>query len=162
MNHGRVMVLRKSTGTLAPLTSTLPRSVAPIAEGAGRIPIQREALCRLLQNGQAPCCRSSAILDMSGVSNVVAEGDRGVLIRLPRRQDREQRPSSNGLRNRQAPLVAHATEPIPWALGDLRPLRLSGLESGFRQTCSCVNCLLHACYLYLGHRNTVRREPPAI
>ena len=52
--------------------------------------------------------------------------ERGGLIRLPRRQ----RPSSNWLRNRQAPLVAHATEPIRDALGDLRPLRLSVVESG--------------------------------
>ena len=63
--------------------------------------------------------------------------ERGGLIRLPRRQ----RPSSNGLRNRQAPLVAHATEPIRDALGDLRPLRLSVVESGSADL-QLFNCLL--------------------
>ena len=83
--------------------------------------------------------------------------ERGGLIRLPRRQ----RPSSNGLRNRQAPLVAHATEPIRDALGDLRPLRLSVVESGSADL-QLFNCLLRReifkqllCYHYLGHRNTV-------
>ena len=75
--------------------------------------------------------------------------ERGGLIRLPRRQ----RPSSNGLRNRQAPLVAHATEPIRDALGDLRPLRLSVVESGSADL-QLFNCLLRR-YHYLGHRNTV-------
>ena len=75
--------------------------------------------------------------------------ERGGLIQLPRRQ----RPSSNGLRNRQAPLVAHATEPIRDALGDLRPLTLSVVESGSADL-QLFNCLLRR-YHYLGHRNTV-------
>ena len=73
--------------------------------------------------------------------------ERGGLIRLPRRQ----RPSSNGLV--KAPLVAHATEPIRDALGDLRPLRLSVVESGSADL-QLFNCLLRR-YHYLGHRNTV-------
>jgi hypothetical protein len=70
-------------------------------------------------------------------------------IRLPPRQ----RPSSNGLRNRRVPLVAHGTEPIRCGLGDLRPLSVSVIEP-----CSgklpLFNCLLNR-YHYLGHRNTV-------
>ena len=40
------------------------------------------------------------------------------------------RPSSNGFRNRNPPLVAHATESIRCALRDLRPLAVSIVEPG--------------------------------
>ena len=49
--------------------------------------------------------------------------------------------------------MAHATEPIRDALGDLRPLRLSVVESGSADL-QLFNCLLRR-YHYLGHRNTV-------
>ena len=45
-------------------------------------------------------------------------------IRLPKRR----RKSTNGLRNRNAPLVAHATAPIRGALRQLRPLALSVVD----------------------------------
>jgi hypothetical protein len=75
--------------------------------------------------------------------------ERADLIQLPKRRG----PSSNGLRNRNAPLVAHATEPIRCALPDLRPLTVSVVEPG-SQELGLFNCLLGR-YHYLGHRNTV-------
>ena len=75
--------------------------------------------------------------------------ERGGLIQLPKRR----RPSSNELRNRHAPLVAHATEPIRGALRDLRPLRLSVVEPDSGDLGLFNSLLSH--YHYLGHRNTV-------
>jgi len=70
-------------------------------------------------------------------------------IRLPPRQ----RPSSNGLRNRRVPLVAHTTEPIRCPLHELRPLAVSVVEPRSADL-RLFNCLLSR-YHYLGHRNTV-------
>jgi len=70
-------------------------------------------------------------------------------IRLPQRR----RKSTNGLRNRNAPLVAHATAPICCALRELRPLAVSIVEPG-SEDLRLFNCLLSG-YHYLGHRNTV-------
>ena len=70
-------------------------------------------------------------------------------IRLPKRR----RKSTNGLRNRNAPLVAHATAPIRGALRQLRPLALSVVNSSSKDL-RLFNCLLSR-YHYLGHRNTV-------
>lgn len=70
-------------------------------------------------------------------------------IQLPKRRS----PSSNGFRNRNPPLVAHATESIRCALRDLRPLAVSVVEPG-TEALRLFNCLLHR-YHYLGHRNTV-------
>ena len=70
-------------------------------------------------------------------------------IRLPKRR----RKSTNGLRNRNAPLVAHATAPIRGALRQLRPLALSVVDSSSKDL-RLFNCLLSR-YHYLGHRNTV-------
>jgi len=75
--------------------------------------------------------------------------ERADLIQLPKRRG----PSSNGLRNRNVPLVAHATDPIRFALPDLRPLTVSVVEPG-SQELGLFNCLLGR-YHYLGHRNTV-------
>jgi len=75
--------------------------------------------------------------------------ERADLIRLPKRRG----PSSNGLRNHNAPLVAHATDPIRCALCDLRPLTVSVVEPGSKEL-GLFNCLLGR-YHYLGHRNTV-------
>ena len=70
-------------------------------------------------------------------------------LRLPQRR----RKSTNGLRNRNAPLVAHATAPICCALRELRPLAVSIVEPG-SEDLRLFNCLLSG-YHYLGHRNTV-------
>ena len=70
-------------------------------------------------------------------------------IRLPKRR----RKSTNGFRNRNAPLVAHATAPIRGALRQLRPLALSVVDSS-SEDLRLFNCLLSR-YHYLGHRNTV-------
>jgi len=75
--------------------------------------------------------------------------ERADLIQLPKRRG----PSSNGLRNRNAPLVAHVTDPIRFALPDLRPLTVSVVEPGSEEL-GLFNCLLGR-YHYLGHRNTV-------
>jgi hypothetical protein len=75
--------------------------------------------------------------------------ERAGLIQLPKRRG----PSSNGFRNQNPPLVAHATESIRCALRDLRPLAVSVVEPGTADL-RLFNCLLHR-YPYLGHRNTV-------
>jgi hypothetical protein len=75
--------------------------------------------------------------------------ERAGLIQLPQRRC----PSSNGLRNRNPPLVAHATESIRCALRDLRPLAVSIVAPG-SEDLRLFNCLLSR-YHYLGHRNTV-------
>jgi len=75
--------------------------------------------------------------------------ERAGLIQLPKRRC----PSSNGFRNRNPPLVAHATEPIRCALRDLRPLAVSIVEPGSADL-RLFNCMLSR-YHYLGHRNTV-------
>ena len=75
--------------------------------------------------------------------------ERAELIRLPERR----RHSSNGLRNRNPTLVAHATDPIRSALRDLRPLAVSIVKPG-TEDLRLFNGLL-ARYHYLGHRNTV-------
>ncbi|MBW6487040.1 MAG: DUF4338 domain-containing protein [Syntrophobacterales bacterium] len=75
--------------------------------------------------------------------------ERAGLIQLPKRRGL----SSNGLRNRTPPLVAHATDSIRCALRDLRPLDVSIVEPG-SEDLRLFNCLLSR-YHYLGHRNTV-------
>jgi len=75
--------------------------------------------------------------------------ERSGYIRLPPRRG----PSSNALRNRRVPLVAHATEPIRCALRDLRPLAVSVVTPG-SEDLRLFNGLLGG-YHYLGHRNTV-------
>jgi len=75
--------------------------------------------------------------------------ERAGLIQLPKRRC----PSSNGFRNHNPPLVAHATESIRCALRDLRPLAVSIVEPGSADL-RLFNCLLSR-YHYLGHRNTV-------
>jgi hypothetical protein len=75
--------------------------------------------------------------------------ERRGFIELPARQ----RPSSNAFRNRGAPAVDHASEPIRDSLGDLRPLSVSIVAAGSPDV-RLFNALL-ARYHYLGHRNTV-------
>jgi len=75
--------------------------------------------------------------------------ERAGLIQLPKRRS----PSTNGFRNRNQPLVAHATESIRCELGDLRPLAVGIVEPGSVDL-RLFNCLLSR-YHYLGHRNTV-------
>ena len=75
-------------------------------------------------------------------------------IQLPKRRCH----SSNGLRNRNPSLVAHATEPIYCALRDLRPLAVSIVAPGSADL-QLFNCLLSR-YHYLGHRNTVGENIP--
>ena len=75
--------------------------------------------------------------------------ERAGLIRLPKRRC----PSNNEFRNRNLPLVAHATESIRGALSDLRPLAVSIVEPRSADL-QLFNCLLSR-YHYLGHRNTV-------
>ncbi len=70
-------------------------------------------------------------------------------IQLPKRRCY----SSNGLRNRNPPLVFHATEPIRDKLRMLEPLAVSVVTPG-TEALRLFNCLLHR-YHYLGHRNTV-------
>lgn len=103
-----------------------------------------EELCRLWDWRNA----RGRIKDMAA-RTLLLKLERGGFIQLPDRR----RSSSNGLRNRDAPLVDHATVPICGALRDLRPLAVSVVESG-SQDLRLFNCLLGR-YHYLGHRNTV-------
>jgi len=70
-------------------------------------------------------------------------------IRLPQRRSK----LTNEFRNRNMPLVAHATAPIRGALRELRPLAVSIVHPG-SEDLRLFNCLLSR-YHYLGHRNTV-------
>lgn len=88
------------------------------------------------------------IKDMAARS-LLLKLERSGHIQLPPRR----RPSSNGLRNRSVPLVAHTTEPIRCALRDLRPLAVKVVEPRSADL-RLFNCLLSR-YHYLGHRNTV-------
>ena len=58
-------------------------------------------------------------------------------IRLPQRR----RKSTNGFRNHNAPLVAHATAPICCALRELRPLAVSVVDPN-SEDLRLFNCLL--------------------
>ena len=75
--------------------------------------------------------------------------ERAGFIQLPKRRST----STNGVRNRNQPLVAHATESVRGAVSDLRTLALSSVEPGSADL-RLFNCLLSR-YHYLGHRNTV-------
>ena len=103
-----------------------------------------EELCRLWDWRNA----QGRIKDMAARSLLLKLERRG-FIELPARQ----RPSSNGMRNRGVPAVAHASEPICGRLGDLRPLCVDVVAPGSVDV-RLFNALL-ACYHYLGHRNTV-------
>jgi len=103
-----------------------------------------EELCRLWDWRNA----QGRMKDMA-YRTLLLKLERAELIRLPKRR----RPSSNGLRNHNAPLVSHATKPICCALRDLRPLTVRVVESGSPEL-GLFNCLL-ARYHYLGRRNTV-------
>ena len=103
-----------------------------------------EELCRLWDWRNA----RGRIKDMAA-RTLLLKLERGGFIQLPDRR----RPSSNGLRNRRARPVDHATAPICGALRDLRPLAVSVVESG-SEDLRLFNCLLGR-YHYLGHRNTV-------
>jgi hypothetical protein len=70
-------------------------------------------------------------------------------IRLPPRI----RPSSNGLRNRRAPVAPPACEPVRGVLRDLRPLHVSVVPPGSDDARLFDGLLAHE--HYLGHRNTV-------
>jgi len=103
-----------------------------------------EELCRLWnwRNGQG------RIKDMAARTLLLKLERRG-LIELPARQ----RPSSNHFRNRCAPVVDHAREPIRGSLSDLRPLSVN-VVAPRSENLRLFNVLL-AQYHYLGHRNTV-------
>jgi len=103
-----------------------------------------EELCRLWnwRNGQG------RIKDMAARTLLLKLERRG-LIELPARQ----RPSSNHFRNRCAPVVDHAREPIRGSLRDLRPLSVN-VVAPRSENLRLFNGLL-AQYHYLGHRNTV-------
>jgi hypothetical protein len=88
------------------------------------------------------------IKDMAGRA-LLLKLERAGHIRLPKRR----RKSTNGFRNRNLPLVAHATAPIRDALRDLRPLAVT-LVAPDSEDLRLFNCLLFR-YHYLGHRNTV-------
>lgn len=88
------------------------------------------------------------IKDMAGRA-LLLKLERAGHIRLPKRR----RKSTNGFRNRNLPLVAHATARIRDALRDLRPLAVT-LVAPDSEDLRLFNCLLFR-YHYLGHRNTV-------
>jgi len=81
--------------------------------------------------------------------NLLLRLERGGRIVLPPRQS----PSPNGSRNRAPRWVAHRTEPIDCALGQLRPLDIRSVAPGSEDD-ALVRCLL-ANYHFLGYRNTV-------
>lgn len=101
-----------------------------------------EELCRLWNWRNA----RGRIKDMAARSLLLKLEGAGH-IRLPERRG----PSSNGFRNRRAPVAAHSTEEIRCALRHLRPLSVTLVEP---RSAELFNCLLNR-YHYLGHRNTV-------
>ncbi|MBW6504724.1 DUF4338 domain-containing protein [bacterium] len=103
-----------------------------------------EELCRLWDWRNA----RGRIKDMAA-RTLLLKLERGGFLQLPDRL----RKSTNGFRNRNAPLVAHASAPICGALRDLRPLAVRIVEPG-SEDLLLFNCLLGR-YHYLGHRNTV-------
>jgi len=103
-----------------------------------------EELCRLWDWRNA----RGRIKDMAA-RTLLLKLERGGFLQLPDRL----RKSTNGFRNRNAPLVDHASAPICGALRDLRPLAVRIVEHG-SEDLLLFNCLLGR-YHYLGHRNTV-------
>ena len=103
-----------------------------------------EELCRCWNWRNA----QGRIKDMAARTLLLKLERRG-FIELPARQ----RPSSNALRNRHAPIVDHASEPIRGNLDDVRPLSVQ-IVAPKSPDARLFNTLL-ARYHYLGHRNTV-------
>jgi len=103
-----------------------------------------QELCRLWDWRNA----QGRIKDMAA-RTLLLKLERSGHIRLPERR----RPSPNGLRNRDAAFVDHASAPICGALRDLQPLLVNVVEPGSEEL-QLFNCLLGR-YHYLGHRNTV-------
>jgi hypothetical protein len=103
-----------------------------------------EELCRIWnwRNDQG------RIKDMAARTLLLKLERRG-FIELPARQ----RPSSNEFRNRCAPVVDHASEPIRGSLSDLRPLTVKVVAPGSENLRLFNGLLAH--HHYLGHRNTV-------
>ncbi len=121
----------------------LIRSLLTDHPGWGRTRLSEE-LCRLWDW----CNAQGRIKDMAARS-LLLKLERSGHVQLPPRR----RPSSNGLRNRSLPLVAHTSEPIRCELRDLRPLAVKVVEARSADL-QLFNCLLSR-YHYLGHRNTV-------
>jgi hypothetical protein len=103
-----------------------------------------EELCRLWDWRNA----QGRLKDMA-CRTLLLKLERAGWVRLPARR----RQSTNGLRNRDFPLVAHASDAIDCGLAELRPLGVSIVEAGSDQL-ALFNCLLSR-YHYLGHRNSV-------
>ena len=139
MTHVRVMQGREVSGA----DIDLIRGLLAEHPGWGRTRLSEE-LCRRWDWRN----RQGRIKDMAARS-LLLKLERSGHIQLPPRR----RPSSNGLRNRSVPLVAHTTEPIRCALRDLRPLAVNVVEPRSADL-RLFNCLLSR-YHYLGHRNTV-------
>lgn len=139
MTHVMVMQGREVSGA----DIDLIRGLLAEHPGWGRTRLSEE-LCRRWDWRN----RQGRIKDMAARS-LLLKLERCGHIQLPPRR----RPSSNGLRNRSIPLVAHTTEPIRGALRDLRPLAVNVVEPRSADL-RLFNCLLSR-YHYLGHRNTV-------
>ena len=139
MTHVRVMQGREVSGA----DIDLIRGLLAEHPGWGRTRLSEE-LCRRWDWRN----RQGRIKDMAARS-LLLKLERSGHIQLPPRR----RPSSNGLRNRSLPLVAHRSEPMRCALRDLRPLAVNVVEARSADL-RLFNCLLSR-YHYLGHRNTV-------
>jgi hypothetical protein len=136
-----VMVVQGREVTIADIE--LIRAMLAAHPARGRTPLSAE-LCRRWNWRNA----RGQLKDMA-CRTLLLKLERAGHIRLPPRI----RPSSNGLRNRRAPAVPQACEPIRGTLRDLRPLTVRVIAPGSDDARMFQGLLAHE--HYLGHRNTV-------
>ena len=135
------MVLQGREVTAADIE--LIRAMLVAHPARGRTPLSEE-LCRRWDWRNA----RGQVKDMA-CRTLLLKLERAGLIRLPRRI----RPSSNGLRNRRAPVSPPSCEPVRGPLHDLRPLSVIVAAPGSDDARLFNGLLAHG--HYLGHRNTV-------
>ncbi len=139
MTEGMVMQGRKMTSA----DIELIRALIAADPTRGRTPLSEE-LCRRWDWRNA----RGQLKDMA-CRTLLLKLERAGDIRLPPRK----RPSSNGLRNRRAPVAPPVCEPVCGSLHEMLPLSVSVVAPGSDEARLFNGLLAHE--HYLGHRNTV-------